>query len=154
MFGKPSLITRIAVGKTIGLLFGLIGFISLPYFWPQADWLIRWGVLLWYVTFGAVIALAGVMTYHPVIKLPLPWWFQSPLFGAWLNFVLAFFAYDKLQAMMISLFGADSRFISPFWIVLEGAIIGFIIGYAATKFGGEGKETVTRLPEKGGNTAS
>lgn len=145
MFEKPSLITRIVIGKSIGLLFGLIGFILLPYIWPEADLLIRWGVLLWYVTFGAIIALAGVMTYHPVLKLPLPWWFQSPVFGAWLNFVLAFFAYDKLHAMLVSMFGAESSLTSPFWVVLEGAIIGFIIGYFATRFGGEGKETVRSL---------
>ena len=28
------------------------------------------------------------------------------------------------------------------WFVLEGAIVGIIIGYFATRFGGEGKETV------------
>ena len=150
MFGKPSLITRIAVGKSIGLLFGLIGFVFLPYFWPQADMLIRWGVLLWYVTFGAIIAMAGVLIYHPVVKMPLPWWIQSPLIGAWLNFVLAFFAYDKLRAMLVAMFGADSVLTSPFWIVLEGVIIGYIIGYFATRFGGEGKETVSSQPDATG----
>jgi len=146
MFDKPSLITRIVIGKSIGLLFGLIGFIFLPYFWPDADMLIRWGVMLWYVTFGAIIALAGVMTYHPVLKLPLPWWFQSPLFGAWLNFVLAFFAYDELQRMLVSMFGPGGIMTSPFWIIAEGAIIGFIIGFFATRFGGEGKATLNDLP--------
>ena len=31
MFGNPSLVTRIAVGKTVGLAFGLIGFLMMPY---------------------------------------------------------------------------------------------------------------------------
>ena len=31
---------------------------------------------------------------------------------------------------------------SPFWFAAEGAVIGLIIDYLATKFGGEGKETV------------
>ena len=141
MFSKPSLITRIAIGKAIGLLFGLIGFFLLPSIWPEADMLIRWGVLLWYVTFGAIIGMAGVIIYHPVVKLPLPWWLQSPLLGAWLNLVLTFFAYDKLHAMLVSMLGADSSLTSPFWIVLEGAIIGLIIGYFATRFGGEGEAT-------------
>jgi hypothetical protein len=33
---------------------------------------------------------------------------------------------------------------SPFWFVLEGAIVGLIMGYFATRFGGEGEETVGR----------
>jgi uncharacterized membrane-anchored protein YhcB (DUF1043 family) len=31
---------------------------------------------------------------------------------------------------------------SPFWFVAEGAVIGLVIGYVATRFGGEGKEIV------------
>ncbi len=142
MFGKPSLMTRIAVGKGIGFLVGLMGFIFLPYFLPEAGWLIRWGILLWYTTFGAIIGVFGVITHHPILNLPMPWWFRAPLIGAWLNFVLTFFAYDTMQAMMSNIFGEGGVLASPFWFAAEGAIIGFIIGYFATRFGGEGKEAV------------
>jgi hypothetical protein len=142
MFENPSLITRIAIGKIIGFLFGLIGFIFLPYFLPDASWLLRWGILLWYTTVGAIIGVFGVFTYHPILKLPLPWWFRAPLLGAWMNFVLTFFAFDAMQAMMLSLFGENGILNSPFWFTVEGGIIGLIMGYLATRFGGEGKETV------------
>ncbi len=36
MFGKRSLVIRIAIGKGIGFLVGLIGFIFLPFFLPEA----------------------------------------------------------------------------------------------------------------------
>ncbi len=104
MFEKPSLVTRIAIGKGIGFLVGLIGFIFLPFFLPEAGWLIRWGILLWYTTLGAII---GVFTYHPVLKLPMPWWFRAPLLGAWMNFVLTFFAYDTMKDMLVAMFGAE-----------------------------------------------
>jgi len=42
------------------------------------------------------------------------------------------------SAMMISIFGEEGMLSSPFWFVTEGAIIGFIIGYFATRIGGEG----------------
>jgi len=142
MFENPSLITRIAVGKAIGLLFGLIGFILLPYFLPDASWLLRWGILLWYTTVGAIIGVFGVFTYHPILKLPFPWWFRAPLLGAWMNFVLTFFAFDAMQAMIIVVFGENGMLMSPFWFVAEGAIIGLVIGFFATKFGGEGKDTI------------
>jgi hypothetical protein len=92
MFELSSLITRIAIGKGIGFIVGLTGFICLPYFLPEASLLTRWGILLWYPTVGAVIGVFGVFTVHPILKLPLPWWCRAPLIGAWMNFVLTFFA--------------------------------------------------------------
>ena len=51
------------------------------------DSLLRWGILLWYTTLGAIIGVFGVYTWNPVLKLPMPWWFLAPLLGAWMNFV-------------------------------------------------------------------
>ncbi len=142
MFHNPSLITRIAIGKGIGFLVGLFGFMFLPFFLPDASWLLRWGILFWYATVGAVIGVYGIFTWHPILKIPLPWWIRSTMIGAWMNFVLTFFAYNDMQAIMTHTFGPDGALSSPFWFVLEGAIVGLVIGYFATRFGGEGKETL------------
>lgn len=142
MFDNPSLITRIAIGKLVGLIFGLIGFIFLPYFLAESSWLLRWGILLWYPTLGAIIGVFGVFIYHPIIKIPLPWWFRASLIGAWMNFVLTFFAYDAMGSIMVALFGKDALLSSPFWFTVEGALIGLLIGFLATRYGGEGKEAV------------
>ena len=141
MFGNPSLMTRIAIGKGIGFLIGLVAFISLPHFLPEADMMLRWGILLWYVTFGAIIGVFGVITQYPIINRRLPWWFTATYIGAWLNFVLVFFAHDAMSAMMVSVFGENGALSSPFWFAAEGAVIGLVIGYFATRFGGEGAET-------------
>jgi hypothetical protein len=143
MFGNPSLITRIVVGKTIGFAFGLAGLVCLPYFLPEIGWMPRLGILFWYTTLGAIIGMFGVMTWHPVLKLPLPWWVRAPYLGAWMNFVLVFFAYDLMSDMMVAVFGVDGMLRSPFWFVAEGALIGLIMGYFATKLGGEGPATVS-----------
>ena len=142
MFNKASLTARIAIGKSLGLLFGLIGFICLPYFLPDASSLLRWGILFWYITLGAIVGVFGVYTYHPIVKFSLPWWLRGALMGGWMNFVLVFFAYDEMQRMMITVFGQNSLFSSPFWFALEGAIIGLIIDFIATKVSGEGKAIV------------
>lgn len=144
MFGNPSLMTRIAIGKGLGLLVGILGFVLLPTFLPDADLMLRWGILLWYATFGAIIGVFGVFDFHPILKLPLPWWFRSPFIGGWLNFVLVFFAHDDMRAMMVSMFGEGGMLQSPFWFVAEGAIIGFVIGYFATRYAGEGAATAGR----------
>jgi len=46
--------------------------------------------------------------------------------------------------MMVAVFGVDGMLQSPFWFVAEGALIGLIMGYFATKLGGEGPATVSR----------
>lgn len=136
---NPSLITRIAIGKGVGVLVGGIGFVMLPYFLPESGLLIRWGVLLWYTTFGAIIGVFGVIVRCPVLNIPIPWWFRASLIGAWLNFVLVFFAYDMMAAVMVALFGPDGFLASPFWFVLEGAIVALLVDNFATRYGGEGK---------------
>ncbi|MEE8371193.1 MAG: hypothetical protein V3R73_03525 [Sphingomonadales bacterium] len=141
MFGKPSLITRIAVGKLVGFLFGLAGLIMLPYFLPEAGWMLRIAVLLWYTTLGAIIGVFGVITWHPMLKMPMPWWFTGFFMGAWMNLLLVLFAYDLIAEMMITVFGPDGMITSPYWAMAEGAIIGLVIAYFATRFGGEGPET-------------
>ncbi len=142
MFENPSLITRIAIGKMLGFALGLIGLIVIPFIWPDSSWMERLGFLFWYTTVGAFIGLVGVFTWHPILKLPMPWWFRSTLVGAWMNFVLTLFIYDRLAEMMLELMGENGLFLSPFWFVAEGAIVGILIGYFATRFGGEGPETV------------
>lgn len=142
MFGNPSLMTRIAVGKTIGFIIGLIGFFLLPYFLPDVAPQLRWAILFWYTTLGAIIGVFGVFTYHPILKMPMPWWLMAPSLGVWMNLLLALLIYDDLSQMMLNIFGNDGLFSSPYWIMLEGAIIGLLIGYFATKYGGDGKETV------------
>mgnify|MGYP003700743457 CR=1 FL=1 len=141
MFRKPSLVTRIVVGKSIGFVLGIVGFFTLPYVWPDASLELRLGALFWYATVGAVIGVFGVWSRHPVLDLPLPWFVRAPLVGAWMNFVLTLFAGDVFRAMLGRMFGPESAFASPYWIVLEGAVVGALIGWAATRFGGEGPET-------------
>lgn len=142
MFENPSLVTRIAIGKLIGFALGLIGLLVIPFLWPDSSWMERIGFLFWYTTVGAFIGMVGVFTRHPVLKLPMPWWFRSTLVGAWMNFVLTLFIHDRLAAMMLELMGENGLFMSPFWFVAEGALVGLLIGYFATRFGGEGPETL------------
>lgn len=144
MLANPSMTTRITIGKGIGLIVGLLGFIILTYYVSDPNGFLRWGFLFWYITFGAIIGVFGIYTEHPVLKFPMPWWIRAPLLGGWLNLVLTLIAYETLANIMRQMFGPDGVLNSPFWFVLEGAIIGLIIGYIATRYGGEGTQTVTQ----------
>ncbi len=74
MFESPSLMKRIAIGKLVGFIIGLLGVVYLYLFMPDTSPLIYWGFLFWYATVGAVIGMFGVFTDHPILKLPMPWW--------------------------------------------------------------------------------
>jgi hypothetical protein len=136
MRSEPSLVVRVGIAKVIGLVIGLIGFFVIPRIWPGADIWFRLGFLAWYTTFGAMIGILGMITFHPLLKITMPFWFRGIVFGAWFNLVAALLAHEQIAAFLKALdFGLES----PFWFVLEGAILGLVIDAAATRFGGEGK---------------
>jgi hypothetical protein len=145
LFGNPSLFTRIVIGKGVGFALGIIGFFMLPILWPGVPMELRIGFLFWYATVGAMIAVFGVVTWHPVLHIPMPWWFRAPLIGAWMNLLIVLIAHGELSTMMMSAFGAGSLWNSVYWLVLEGALVGLLIGGLCTKFGGEGKATVDAM---------
>ena len=49
-----------------------------------------------------------------------------------------------MAALLVAMFGEDGVIQSPFSFTAEGAVIGLVIGYFATRFGGEGSETLGR----------
>ncbi|WP_394130514.1 hypothetical protein [Shewanella maritima] len=144
MLTSPSLFTRCVVAKSIGFALGLLGFFVLPMMQADIAPKMQWAMLLWYTTFGGIIGVIGVFTYHPMLKINLPWWLTSGVIGAWLNFVLTLFIYDDLVVLMGALFGEQGWFTSPYWFALEGLMVGVFIGFFAKKYGGIGPETAGR----------
>lgn len=131
----PSFVKRLGLAKLFGFIVGMLAFIFISLLWPDETLMFRIGFLFWYLTLGAVIGLFGVLDFHPALKLRMPFWVRGPWVGAWFNFVLVFLLHDKLL-QPFALFGIS---LNPFWLVLEGAVVGLLIDWLATKFGGEGK---------------
>ncbi len=130
---------RLSIAKWIGFLFWLSGFIFLPIF-GEVDMMFRVAILLWYTTLWWLIWVFGYMDKHPIFSnWNLPWYFRWTFLWAWMNFVLALFWYNNLVSLMQ---WTCLEWWSPFWIILEWAIIWMIIDYFATKFGGEWKELI------------
>lgn len=125
----------VALGKLIGLCAGLAGFFMLPALLPEASVRLQWGILLWYLTFGAVVGALGTTPQPDFIPLRITWWLRAPLVGAWMNFVLTFFAWDWMKALLIAYFDGSGPLTSPWWFVAEGAIIGLLIGVVAALLG-------------------
>lgn len=127
---------RMVIGKSLGFLFGLIAFFVIPMVLPDVSMMMRAGVLLWYTMMGAMIAMFGVMDYHPIIKIRMNAWCRGAMIGASMNFILLLVAYDALAPHLAT--ATVFTDISPFWLVLEGAVVGVIIDLMVTKKTGEG----------------
>lgn len=145
----PSLTLRIGLGKLVGFAIGALGFAFLPYIAPESSMMLRVGLLLWYGTMGAFIGVYGVYDRHPILNIPLPWWVRAPLIGGWMNFVLTLFAYDQFAYLMnaVTEWGATlgmGTLTSPFWFVGEGILVGLLIGWVCTRYGGEGEKLISR----------
>jgi hypothetical protein len=132
------ILMRLGAAKMVGLVVGLVAFFMIPAVWPEGGMWLRVGVLLWYTTVGAVIGVFGLISHHPMFGFRMTWWFRGLFVGAWFNLVLAFLMRDELEILMQQLGGVFGGLSSPFWVVLEGAVIGLIIDAIATRIAGEG----------------
>ena len=59
MVDKTLVMTRVVIGKGIGFIIGLIGLIVLPYFIADVSWMLRLGILFWYITTASAVSLSG-----------------------------------------------------------------------------------------------
>jgi len=136
---KTKLSKRISIAKIIGLIIWLIAYFCIPLLFADATYTLRFAVLLWYITLGGLIGIFWVMKSHPVFpKWKFPAWFRWMFLWGWMNFVLVLFIYETLSTLMI---GSMFEGYSPFWLVLDWAIVWMIIDTIATKSGWEWKKS-------------
>lgn len=136
---SPSVVKRVAIGKIIGFAIGLIAAITLTFI-SDSGLMLRIGIVMWYTMLGAIIGVFGIFTKHPIFQFPIRWWVRSTAIGGFMNCILVFIAYNEMHHLISSSIFSG---MSPFILVLEGIIVGLLIGYFSTKFGGEGKETLS-----------
>jgi len=134
---KHSITNRIIIGKTIGFIAGLLVFLLLPLFGVSIDLRFGIGLVVFYTLLGVLTAFMGVMDHHPIFKFKMPFWFRGILTGLVMHLMLVLLAYDQLAVLVqeMNIFGM----ISPWWTLIDGAILGLLMGWAETKFAGEGK---------------
>ena len=138
MISQNKLTYRIGAGKALGLIIGLLAFVSVPHFLSEVPITFRWGLLLWYTTLGAIIGVFGIYAHHPVLSINLPWWVRGPVIGAWMNFLVTLFLFEEMSAMVAAFMGEYSRYASPYLMVLEGAVVGLFLDFVLTRLFGDG----------------
>lgn len=122
-----TLIRRTAYGKFIGFLFGALGLAFTVYALPETGWDIRFGVLFFGLTLGAVAGCFSIDMRHPWLALEIKWWVMGPAMGAWLCLVLVLFIGQAYEALLRESGGWLASFASPLWLILDGAIMGLVV---------------------------
>ena len=141
VFQGKSLLKRVAIGKTMGFMFGLIGLLSIPYFLPEEGWHFRIGIMFWYMLLGVMVGFMGTWAKHPVLNFRMHPVFRGALIGGFLNLTLVLIAYEKFELIISSMQNTGGfQFQSPYCFIIEGIILGIIIDLVATKYAGEGNE--------------
>ena len=98
----------------------------------------RWGLLLFYTFFGVFVGFFGLLDKHPLLDFKMPFWFRGILMGVFMHLLLILLAYDQMNAFMAMDMVQSMGLISPYWALIDGAILGFLMDFVATKHAGEG----------------
>ena len=130
---RPVSVAAVAGAKCVGLLAGVvIVFISPPPD-PSAGKMLAVGMVAWYVTLGAMVAVSSAYKRYPVVNVRIYWWLRGIMLGSWMNFVLALIASDAALHVSAAaeLLGGSLK--SPIWLVIDGAAVGLIVASVVEK---------------------
>ncbi len=134
---KHSLLNRIVIGKIFGFVVGGLAFFLLPVFGYAIETQFGIGLWLFYIILGVLTAFMGLMSHHPILRFPMPFWFRGAIIGFLMHLMLVLLAYEEMTAI-ITVLGDIVGIQSPYWILIDGTILGILMGWIETKFGGEG----------------
>lgn len=135
---KKSITSRVGIGKTIGFLVGALVFFWIPGVGIDMSMEFRIGMWLFYIMMGAFIGVFGTMTKHTVLNFRMPFWFRGAWIGMSMHLLLVLLAYDEINMFLELDMMKSMGFVSPYWALLDGVILGILMDWAATKWGGEG----------------
>ena len=129
---------RVAIGKAVGLAFGLLSLLFLPLI--QGDnILFGIGILVISVLMGATVGMLGVFDEHPVFDFKMSWCVRGALVGLLFGLAVVLLGYDQLETILSSHIFQNLGLKSPFWAIVDFVFLGMLIDYLATKFAGQGE---------------
>lgn len=140
MFNLHSLTGRLLIGKIIGLIVGLFVIAVLPTFGFPLVSAFGLGSLMMFVLMGVFLGFVGIFDRHPVFGFKMSWQLRGTVVGLIFMLMFVLLSYENLEVIMQSSLVSWMGLESPFWALLDGVFIGLLMGYAETKFAGEGPD--------------
>ena len=135
---NEKLMQRSYFAKGIGGLIGIFILIFLPYMWPDVTMHMRIGIFVGFALMGGTIAVSGIFTQIPMFNFKLTATVRGALLGGSFALVFVLVSFDLLVTYMQT--ATIFTGLSPYWIMIDGIVIGAILDIVATKKTGEGKE--------------
>lgn len=139
MFKIKSVTGRIAIGKIIGFIVGIIVILLSPMFGFSIFSMFGFGTLIMFVLMGVMIAFVGQYDKHPVFDFNLSWWLMGSLVGFIFMLMYILLSYNSIEAIMRSNLVSWVGLSSPFWTLLDGAILGAFIAFVQKQIAGKGE---------------
>ena len=133
MTPDTSIGIRLIIGKLLGFSIGIAAIVGLLLYDVELKKTVILGILLWHMLMGSIIGLLGVYSEHPLLRLPFSWWVRSLGIGAYFNLCVTLIFFEAIQQYFIGASVLTENAISPFSLVLVGAVSGLISGFLSTK---------------------
>ncbi len=135
---KHSIMGRQMVGKTLGFVIGVIVMLMQPLFNLPIFSMYSFGMVLMFTLMGLTIAFAGTLDRVPVMRVKANWWVYGPFLGAVYMLMFVLLTYSTTALFLKSAILSWAGLSSPFWCLIDGAIIGAIIAFVTKRLAGEG----------------
>ncbi|MEL7117522.1 MAG: hypothetical protein AAGP08_18390 [Pseudomonadota bacterium] len=128
-------LTRIAVGKALGVLFGGLIAWMLARTGSVAPHII-WGSVAWSLTMGALIGVIGYYNHIPLIERPLPAWLRGAWIGLWMGLVFVLLSFAALKEAVAAYTWLPVVLRTPWVLLIDAAAMGAVIDIFATRVAG------------------
>jgi len=139
LFNTKTITGRVAVSKIIGFIIGGLVLLILPLIPVETTLEFKIGFVLLIMAMSITIGFMGIFTYHPAIpQLRMPWWLRGGSIGLFYFLILILLAKDSLEPFLTLDIVTWTGLTSPYWALIDGMILGMLIGYVTTKICGEG----------------
>jgi hypothetical protein len=125
------LLQRVALAKSLGLLFGLLAPALLTSA-SASELMLVWGIVLWAVVLGALVGLIGVFDEVPPFGFRLPVGLRGGWVGLWMGVLLLLVARDGLATLWARSEWLPQPGPGVWWIVIEATLIGALIDLAVS----------------------
>lgn len=127
------------MSKTLGFIVGVVILILLPLIPFETTLEFKIGFILLIMMMSVTIGLLGVFAHPPMFPgWKFNWWTRGPLVGIFFFLILVLFAKDELGLFMSLDIVNWTGLTSPYWALIDGALLGGLIDYVTTKVCGEG----------------
>jgi hypothetical protein len=127
----------------LGFIVGALALLILPLVPVATTFEFKIGFVMLIMMMSVMIGLLGVFAHHPLFPgWKLTWWLRGPMVGVLFFLILVLLAKDELGPFMSLDIVAWTGLTSPYWALIDGALLGGLIGYITTRICGEGEMPV------------